>query len=254
MTDASIVLFADKTTLIFQDGNYDNQILKCKSVLPNFQEWTFANRISLNADKTLSMFFTNRRVVTRRNLYFGTELIREQEECVFLGINLDTKLKSYSHTGTVHSKTSESIGILFKLTSYFPLRILEIIYHSWIYPYLHCSDKIWSGTYQTHIKPFIILQERALRLNSGESYLSHTNSQFYQQDIIKFNDFITELPAMFMFENLNKFITFSNHSYRTRGQLLLCLQFQLTTITQQSITYRGPKTWKSQPNSIKKNI
>ena len=92
MTDASIVLFADKTTLIFQDGNYDNQILKCKSVLPNFQEWTFANRISLNADKTLSMFFTNRRVVTRRNLYFGTELIRKQEECVLLGVKIVTRL------------------------------------------------------------------------------------------------------------------------------------------------------------------
>ena len=54
-----------------------------------------------------------------------------------------------------------------------------------------------------------------------------------------------------MFKNLNKFNTFSNHSYRTRGRFLLLPQFQRTKIMQQSIKYRGPKTWNSLPNSLK---
>ena len=54
-----------------------------------------------------------------------------------------------------------------------------------------------------------------------------------------------------MFKNLNKFNTFSNHSYRTRGRFLLSPQFQSTTITQQSNIYRGPKTWNYLPNSTK---
>ena len=40
-----------------------------------------------------------------------------------------------------------------------------------------------------------------------------------------------------MSKNLNKFDTFSDHSYRTRGRFLLRPQFQRTAITQQSITY-----------------
>ena len=123
--DSSIVLFADDTTLIFQDENYDNVISKYNSVLTNFQEWTNANRLSLNVDKTFSILFTKRRIVTRRNLYFGTEQVREQEECVFLGVKIDTKLKFHGHTRTVHSKISNSIGILFKLSSYFLLNTLK---------------------------------------------------------------------------------------------------------------------------------
>ena len=250
-TDTSIVLFADDTTLIFQDEDYDNLVSKCNSVLTNFREWTYANRLSLNVDKTFSMLFTNRRIVTRRNLYFGTELIREQEECVFLGVKIYTKLKFYSHTRSVHSKISKSIGILFKLSTVFPLHILKIMYYSLIYPYLHYCNIIWSGTYQTHIKPLAILQKRAIRVISGESYLSHTNSLFYQHGILKFTDINTYLTALFMFKNLNNFNTFSNHNYRTRGRFLLRPQFQRTVITQQSIKYRGPKTWNSLPNSIK---
>ena len=54
-----------------------------------------------------------------------------------------------------------------------------------------------------------------------------------------------------MFKNVNKFNTFSNNIHRTRGQFLLRLKFQRSTVTPQSITYRWPKTWNSLPNSIK---
>ena len=54
-----------------------------------------------------------------------------------------------------------------------------------------------------------------------------------------------------MFKNFNKFNTFSNHSFRAIEQFLLRHKFQRTTVTQQSITYHGQKTWNSLRNSIK---
>ena len=98
---------------------------------------------------------------------------------------------------------------------------------------------------------YVILQKSAIRIISGESYLSHTNSLFYQNGLLKFTDINTYATALFRFKNFNKFNTFSNHSYRTTGQFLLRPKFERTTVTQQSITYRGPKTWNSLPNSIK---
>ena len=55
-----------------------------------------------------------------------------------------------------------------------------------------------------------------------------------------------------MLKNLNKFNTFSNHSYRTRGRFLLRPKCQRTTVTQHTITYRKPKTWNSLPDFTKK--
>ena len=160
--DASIILFADDTTLIVQDENYNSLISKCNSVLTKFRDWTQANRLSINVDKTFSMVFTNKQIETKRSLFFGTEQIREQEECVFLGVKLDSKLKFHSHIKTVHSKISKSIGILFRLSSIFPLHILKMIYYSLIYPYMHYCNLIWSIAYQTHIEPLVISQKRVI--------------------------------------------------------------------------------------------
>ena len=44
------------------------------------------------------MVFTNKQIQTKMKLIFGTELIREQEECVFLGVKLDSNLKFHVQT------------------------------------------------------------------------------------------------------------------------------------------------------------
>ena len=59
-TDALMVLFADETTLIFQDKNYMDLIRKFNSVLNDFRQWTQANRLPINVDKTFPMLFPNR--------------------------------------------------------------------------------------------------------------------------------------------------------------------------------------------------
>ena len=54
-----------------------------------------------------------------------------------------------------------------------------------------------------------------------------------------------------MFKNFNKFATFSNHNFSTRGKFSLHPKFQRTNITQQSIAYHEPKTWNSLPDYMK---
>ena len=121
------------------------------------------------------ILFSNRRIETRLSLFLGTEQIREQDECVFIGVKIDNKLKFHSHIKSVHSKVSKSIRILFKLSSIFPPSILKIMYYSLIYPYFHYCNIIWGGAYQTHIKPLVILQKRVTQIISGESYLVTSN-------------------------------------------------------------------------------
>ena len=179
--------------------------------LSNFCELTYANLLSLIVDKCFFFILrTNKRIVTRLNFYFETASFKW--------------LKSTTNQIST-LKISKSIGVLLRFISNFDLNILKTNYHSLIYRYLHHCNINWSCTYQTHIKPLIILQKRAIRIISRESYLSHTNSLFYQKNILKCSDINTYLNALFKFENQNIFETYSNQNYSIRGQVLLSPRF-----------------------------
>ena len=97
----------------------------------------------------------------------------------------------------------------------------------------------------------MILQKRAIRIITGQSYLADTNNHFHQEKMLRYTDVNIYLAAEFMFENLIIFYSLSNHKYNTRGKLLLRTELQRTSLTQQNIAHRGPKIWNSLPEPIR---
>ena len=80
--DASIFLFADDTTLIVHEENYDSLISECNSVLTKFRDWTHANSLSLNVDKTFSMLYTDKQNQTRRIFFLYCANTRTRRMCL----------------------------------------------------------------------------------------------------------------------------------------------------------------------------
>ena len=56
----SSVLFADDTTLLCSNSNYETLIREFNGELSLISEWLVKNRLSLNVSKTVAMLFTNR--------------------------------------------------------------------------------------------------------------------------------------------------------------------------------------------------
>ena len=83
--------------------------------------------------------------VLKHNLtyFFGTELMREQEECVFLGVEINNNLTFHILIKSINSKFSKPQGTLFKLSLYFPLNILKKCNNFCHIP--TCNTVIWSG-------------------------------------------------------------------------------------------------------------
>ena len=73
---------------------------------------------------------------------------------------------------------------------------------------------------------------------------------FLPAKYLKLSDINKYLIALYIFKVFDKFESFSNHNYNTRGKFLLRPKFQRTTVTQQSIVYRGHKIWNSLSDSI----
>jgi hypothetical protein len=89
------VLFADDTTLMASNFDYDILIEQVNSELEKVNLWTRVNRLSLNVNKTFSMCFTNRNhdVDLSLPIMFNGQTVQNRTSGNFLGVILDQNLK-----------------------------------------------------------------------------------------------------------------------------------------------------------------
>ena len=250
----STVCFADDTTLLFHDQNPEHLIAKCNSGLSIFYRWSQLNRMTVNCDKTYLSVTSNRNF----ELPFGevrlaNSPILEVNSCRFLGVILDSKLRFVDHIDHVCSKVSKCIGILYRLRPLLSLKCLVNLYYALIYPHLDYCVTIWGNTYTTHLDRLVILQKRVLRIICNERALSHTTPLFNKCSILKLRDLIKFRVACHVYKNFESFNLRPSHNYSTRHSVSQNLNsaFQRLTLTQHSISYRGPKVWNEVPENIK---
>jgi len=71
--------------------------------------------------------------------------------------------KPYLHE--LSKKVSRGIGVLSKIRYYVNRnKLLHQLYYSLIYPFLTYDLSIWGNTYNSTLKPLVILQKRAIHI------------------------------------------------------------------------------------------
>ena len=125
-------LFADDSTLSCNfNGMPANLIFDTiDNELAKLNTWLITNRIKINIDKSKFICFSYRKSIQSRPLKLGDSFIQETDQTKFLGLILDKNLKFKSHISYIESKISRSVGVLFKLNSFLPTRILKMLYNS----------------------------------------------------------------------------------------------------------------------------
>ena len=251
-TKMAIILYADDTTLVFQNNSYADLINTCNTELEKFRNWSIANRLSLNVNKTHVLLVSNRTPDHIPNIYYGGNLLEVKNNCTFLGVIIDDKLKFVDHIKHISNKISKSVGILYKLKDCVPKNILIQLYYSLAYPYIQYCNLIYANTFNTHLDPLIKLQKKLIRAIDNAPYLAHTNNLFFNNRILKLDDINKYCTGVYMFKNRHLFVTTNSiHNHNTRQRNNLRTPFQRTCVTQQSMTYRGPLVWNSLPPRIR---
>ena len=245
-------LFADDSTLALSDKNFTNLINTVNFELEKIYNWTLCNRLSLNLEKTVAMVFSTRR--------FNLEVNRVKinnihlpfiEEHKFLGVTIDPKLKFNKHINSIASKISKSVGIFYKIKGFLSRELSIVLYYSLIYPYLLYANPAWGGTYETHLKPLILVQKRIIRLISGETYLAHTTPLFAATSILRISDINFFVLAQMCFYS-DQILNYSPiHDHNTRSRNDVRPEFQRLTLCQHSTTYLLPLVWNKLPIDIK---
>ena len=245
------VLFADDTTLCLRNAKISNLISSCNFELQKFYDWTIANRLTINLEKTYFIIFTNKNLnCVTFDITINDTRIEKKDSGKFLGITLDNKLNYSLHIKEIGTKISRSIGIMYKLQNLVSASTLRIIYYSLIYSYLNYCISIWGGTYRCHLRPLEVLQKRALRIMCNVPGRSHTEPLFKSNNLLKLTDVYNYNLAIHLYKNSLHAEFMRDHNHNTRNRSNLLPVFHRLTSTQNSFSYNAPTLWNTLPIAI----
>ena len=243
LSNCHTVLFADDTNLCFRGQSLSSTISLCNSELQKFYDWTVANRLTVNYEKTFYMIISTRNVSNNDDILINRNPISSTDTHKFLGVIIDKNLKFDTHISEISNKISKSIGILYKLSSYLPTSTLKTLYFSLIHSYLSYANIVWGGTYATHLLPLFRLQKKSIRIVNKVGYLHTTQNLFYENEILKLEEIHSYTLACYAFKNISIFESGAGGRYDTRNSNNLTPVYQRLNVSQRSVFYQCPSVW-----------
>ena len=104
--------------------------------------WLNINRLSLNFDKTRFIIFHPYNKLLQKQITIKIhKATKEQCFIKYLGVLIDSKLTWKHHVSKISKTVSRSLGIMYKLLPFLPLRIMRNVYCSLIYSHLSMESK-----------------------------------------------------------------------------------------------------------------
>lgn len=255
------ILFADDSTLTCTIDNIsaDQISLKLESELINVHKWLNSNKIKININKSNFIFFSYRKLNSIPPINFANSAITQTSYTKFLGLTIDQHLRYQQHIKLLASKLSKSLGILYRLNSFFPSNILKTLYFSLFHPYLNYAIDSWYGAPEYAVETIKVLQRKAIRAIFNLPYNEHTTRYFKEAKILKLEDIYKLNICSTVFTSLTSNnnisprlqITSERHNYSTRNSTSLVLPQFNRSRTQSSFIYQAIKEWNSLPEAIK---
>ena len=119
LTKVKVNVCADDTSLTHSDAKLDNVTPAINSELEKLKEWLQGNKLSLNIDKTISMFIGTKGMLIDENgeklLSIFTpdgETILQRNSTKYLGVQIDNQLKLKDHISQVSPEVVRAIGYI----------------------------------------------------------------------------------------------------------------------------------------------
>ena len=256
-------LFADDTVVLYSNKDVSLLISTMNQELEKLNDWFKCNKLFLNFTKTKYIIFRSKNKMIPHDINpisINNIIIERTETINFLGIIIHESLDWKYHIMNISSKLSRSIGVLYKLKTFLPSRILIYIYNAIILPHLNYCNEIWGNSYKVHTNKILLLQKRAIRVISNSHYVSHSLPIFVQLKTLPLPYLVKLNILIFMFK-LHRGILpeiFNNmfktnqliHTYPTRNCQNLRKPISHLTIRTHSISFTGVNEW----NSISKEL
>ena len=250
-------LFCDDSILYAASENVNELALLFNIELQKIYDWTVANRLSLNNDKTVAILFSNRRVNNIPPIYIRSnmtyDVIKRVDSTKFLGVYYDENLKFKTHVTHLTNKLSIIAGMLYKLKLILPTHILKKMYNTQVNSILNYNNPIWCCNYVANIKPILFLQKRIIRSITRSDFLSPSKPLFKKCNTLNIFDINKLYMGTKIFKDPERYTIPNENVYNTRNHNQLRPARCNTSIVRNSFLYQGPMTYNEIPNDIKES-
>ena len=166
--------FADDTNLQLISNSLNKLNRYMNHDLSNLVQWLRANKISLNAKKTVLILFktpktkfckqNKKNLPKYLNFRISGQKLSPAKEIKYLGVTLDENLSFKSHVSELSIKLSRANGMLAKVRHYVNFETLINIYHAIFGSHLRYACQIWGQANTTSLTKISSLQNKAMRL------------------------------------------------------------------------------------------
>ena len=173
----------------------------------------------------------------------GDRTINQVKSIKFLGIHIDNRLSFNDHIANLARKLSQTIGIMYKMSSFVPSNILKMIYFSLFYPHLIYGISIWGGCGSTNVGKIAKLQQRTLSLFvNGTHYgtpLTY-NSVYLYFLLCQFQKYLFHNLSPYFLDKIIELVPKHSHSTRFNLENRLNIPFYNKSVNQNQFLYKGP--------------
>ena len=248
------LMFADDTSLTVSGNDVVDLVSLCNEELVKFEQWSLANRLTINANKSHCLLISNRQIPGNMPpILLGGEQLNMEKTVKLLGVTIDNRLKFSDHINNICSKVSKSIGVMYKLKHVVTASTLKSLYYALIFPYLNYCVVVWGAAYDSHLEPLVLLQKKAVRIINKAPYLAHTNPLFLSNKILKLKDLFKYNLCLHIYLNPDHFNHVNNNRYNFRNSQNLIVPYERLTQTQQSTYYQATTAWNSLPFDVRES-
>ena len=185
ITDVDVIQFADDTTLLF--GHHNRNYLKycIERELENLQDWFYANKLTLNVEKSVYMLFE--KVKTKHDFRI-TVCDKEIPRCTsakFLGTWLDDNLNWNTHVKKLLSKLKSGLGMMRRVNKYLTNKGKHMLYYGQVHSNLSYGISIWGPMLRKgQLQGLSAIQRKCVDLIGNQSSFKEYKIPTLQQLII----------------------------------------------------------------------
>ena len=168
-----MMMYADDTTIYCNiDQNVSDKVINME--LSKVSQWLAANKLSLNVTKTKFMVLhMHQKAVTYPDLYLNGNKIERVTQFNYVGLILQVNLSWNKHISHISLKVSKTIGILNRLKSIYPRKVLLTLYNTLILPHFNYWILSWESVLRENHQLHLLQKKGNKNNHQQQLYCTH---------------------------------------------------------------------------------
>ena len=254
-----VAFYADDTVLYTSSKNLDLAMKRIQEDLNNLLKWCTHNDIHINPTKTKYVIFSTQEVQDpRAKLKVRDMQIERVNKFSYLGVILDQHLSFDSQAKHTINRVSAKVCQLRKMKRFLTNKAALLVYKNMILPILEYGDIYLMSASKENRSKLQKLQNKALKcaLDKEKRYNTTALHKEAKLDKLRFRRKFHMLQHMHHLSQLPNFSGWKAAALiRTRSSKKKLMKIKKPNLTkfQNSITYRGPRSWNALPEEIQKS-